>query len=131
MTYGPVVANISATNTGTTEAVVATSPTVASTPAGGAGYMVEGVVTFTGNASASTCTLKIRQNSVSGTTVYTSPAITVAAAAVVSIPIGQLDLSAAASGVANYVITQTNSAAAGASGAVTGYIKVTSAQEND
>ena len=131
MTYGPVVANISATNAGTTEAVVGTSPTVSTAAPGGAGYAVEGVVTFTGNASASTCILKVRQGSLTGTTVLTTPAITVAAGAVISIPFAVLDQTAAAGGVANYVVTQTNSAAAGASGAVTGMIKVTSVQEND
>lgn len=133
MVYGPVAANISATNSGTSEAVLATTPTVASTPAGGGGYSIKGVVTFTGNASASTCVIKVRQgaNTTSGTAVYTSPAITVAAAAVVSIPFAVQDITAAGTGVANYSVTQTNSAAAGASGAITGYVEVTSVQEND
>ena len=94
---------------------------------------MRGVVTFTGNASASTCTIKVRQgsNTTSGTAVYTSPAITVAAGAVVSIPFAVLDQSAAGTGVANYSVTQTNSGAAGNSGAITGYVEVASAAEND
>ncbi|HWV47411.1 MAG TPA: hypothetical protein VN039_15545 [Nitrospira sp.] len=133
MVYGPVAANIAATNTGTTEAVIATTPTISSAPAGGAGYSVRGVVTFTGNASASTCTLKVRQgsNTTSGTAVYTSPAITVAAGAVVSIPFACLDLTAAGTGVANYSVTQTNSGGAGNSGTIVGYVEVMPAVEND
>lgn len=116
--------NISATNSGTGEAAIATTPTMSSVYPGGAGYLIHGVVQFTGNASASTTTLKIRQNSSTGTTVFTSSAITVAAGAVVCIPFLYVDYTATAGGVANYVLTQTNSAAAGASGAITGAIKV-------
>lgn len=131
MVYGPIATNVSGTNAGTSEGVVATTPTVSSAPAGGAGYAVEGVLTFTGNASASTVVVKVRQNSISGTTVYTSPAITVAAAAVMAVPFATVDLSAAATGVANYVVTTTASGAFAASGAVAGMVKVTSVAEND
>lgn len=131
MVYGPIAANFSATNSGTSETVLATTPTMSSASPGGAGYAIEAVVYFTGNASASTSTFKIRQNTSSGTTVFTSGAITVAAAAVVTIPIAYVDYTALAGGVADYVLTQTNSAAAGASGAITGSIKVTQIQEND
>lgn len=133
MVYGPVAATISATDSGTSETVVATTPTISSAAAGGAGYSIRGVISFTGNASASTATIKVRQgsNTTSGTAVYTSPALTVAAAAVVSIPFAALDLTAAATGVSNYSITLTNSAAAGASGAITGYVEVMPAVEND
>lgn len=131
MVYGPVAVNVAGTNSGTSEGVVATTPTVAATAAGGNGYAIEGVLTFTGNAAASTVTVKVRQNSISGTTVYTSPAITVAAAAVMAVPFAAVDQSAAATGVANYVVTTTASGAFAASGAVAGMVKVTSVAEND
>lgn len=131
MVYGPVAVNVAGTNSGTSEGVVVTTPTIASTPAGGAGYAIEGVLTFTGNASASTVVVKVRQNSISGTTVYTSPAITVAAAAVMAVPFAAVDISAAGTGVANYVVTTTASGAFAASGAVAGMVKVTSVAEND
>lgn len=133
MVYGPVAANIVATDSGTTETVVATTPTISVAPAGGAGYAVRGVISFTGNASASTATIKVRQgaNTTTGTAIYTSPAITVAAGAVVSIPFAALDQTAAATGVSNYSVTLTNSAAAAASGAISGYVEVMPAVEND
>ncbi len=111
MGYQPVV--VVGPSTGfTAEAVMATTPTVSSAPVGGQGNFIQGVLTGTGNGSASTVVVKVRQNSLSGTTVYTSPAITVAAAAVFSIPFAALDTSAAVTGVANYVVTATASLAA-------------------
>lgn len=131
--YGPIAMNISGTDSGTSETVVATTPTMSSAPAGGAGYAVRGFVSFTGNGSASTATIKIRQgaNTTSGTTVYTSPAVTVAAAAVVAIPFGVLDQTAAGTGLSNYSITLTASGAPGNSGAIGGYVEVMPAMEND
>lgn len=131
--YGPISMNISGTDSGTSETVIATTPTMSAAPAGGAGYSIRGVVSFTGNASASTATIKVRQgaNTTSGTAVYTSPAITVAAAAVVSIPFGVVDQSAAGTGLSNYSVTLTASGAPGNSGAITGYVEVMPAAEND
>lgn len=127
----PLATLLSATNSGTTEAVIGTTPTMSAVDPGGAGYVIHGVLSFTGNASASTCTIKVRQNSSTGTVVYTSPALTVAAAAVVTLSFFGVDASAEAGGVTNYVITQTNSAAAGASGAITGAVKVDVAGDVD
>jgi hypothetical protein len=131
VTYGPVAIAVNATNNGTTEAVVATTPTMSAAAPGGAGFSIKGVLNFTGNGSASTTVVKVRQGSLTGTTVFTSPAITVAAAAVMAIPFACLDQTAAAGGVSNYVVTMTNSAAAAGGGAVTGEVEVTSVQEND
>lgn len=111
MAYQPV-AVVGASTGFTAETVMATTPTVSTVAVGGQGNYIAGVLTFTGNASASTCVIKVRQNSISGTTVYTSPAVTVAAAAVMSIPFAALDTAAAGAGVANYVVTATASLAA-------------------
>jgi hypothetical protein len=91
---------------------MATTPTVSTVPVGGQGNYISGVLTGTGNASASTVVIKVRQNSISGTTVYTSPAMTVAAAAVFNLGFAALDTAASAAGVANYVVTATASLAA-------------------
>jgi hypothetical protein len=55
----------------------------------------------------------------------------VAAAAVVSIPFGVVDQSAAGTGLSNYSVTLTASGAPGNSGAITGYVEVMPAAEND
>lgn len=90
-----------------------TTPVVAASPTGGQGNVITGVLTFTGNASASTVTIKVRQGSgTGGTTVYTSPAITAAAAAVMSVPFATLDTAAASTGVSQYTVTATASLAA-------------------
>lgn len=128
--YGPQAANISATNSGTSEAVVGTTPALPDVAVGGDGYVVSGTLVFTGNAAASTCTVKVRRDSVSGTSVYSSGAITVAAAAVVAIPFTCIDQGASGTGVSQYVVTQTNSAAAGNSGAIAGCITVTPSEMN-
>lgn len=111
MGYQPVVV-VGASLGFTAEAVLATTPTVSSAPVGGQGNYISGVVAGTGNASASTVTLRVRQNSLTGTVVYTSPAVTVGAAGVFSIPFAALDTAAASAGVANYVVTATASLAA-------------------
>lgn len=92
------------------ETVVATAPTFSATPEGGQGYYLTGSVTFQGNASASTAVLKVRQgNSTSGTAVFTSPAYTVAAGAVVSLSFDCVDPTQG--GVNDYCVTLTPSAA--------------------
>jgi hypothetical protein len=107
------MAAVGASTAFTAETAMVTSPLVSSAPVGGQGNYISGVLTFTGNASASTCVIKVRQGSgVAGTTVYTSPAVTVAAAAVMSIPFAALDTTAAAVGVAQYTVTATASLAA-------------------
>jgi len=112
MSYAPV-AVVGASTAFTAETAMATSPLVSTVPVGGQGNYIAGILTFTGNASASTVTIKVRQGSgVSGTTVYTSPAITVAAAAVMDVPFACLDTSAAAAGVSQYTVTATASLAA-------------------
>lgn len=96
----------------TAETALVTTPIVSAAPVGGQGNYISGTVSLTGNAGASTVTIKIRQgNGTGGTTVYTSPAITVAAAAVVQLPFAALDTAAAVSGAAQYTVTATGSAA--------------------
>jgi len=112
MSYAPV-AVVGASTGFTAETAMATSPLVATVPVGGQGNYISGILTFTGNASASTVTIKIRQGSgTSGTTVYTSPAITVAAAAVMDVAFAALDTTAASAGVSQYTVTATASLAA-------------------
>jgi hypothetical protein len=112
MGYQPVVV-VGASTGFTAETAMAVTPLVSSAPVGGQGNYISGILHFTGNASASTCVIKVRQGSgVSGTTVYTSPAVTVAAAAVMDIPFAALDTSAASAGVAQYTVTATASLAA-------------------
>lgn len=97
----------------TAETAMVTTPVVSAAPVGGQGNYISGNLTFTGNASASTCVIKVRQGSgTAGTTVYTSPAVTVAAAAVMNLPFACLDASAASAGVAQYTVTATASLAA-------------------
>jgi hypothetical protein len=112
MSYSPVVV-VGASTAFTAETAMATSPQVSSAPVGGQGNYITGILTFTGNASASTVTVKVRQGSgITGTTVYTSPAITVAAAAVMDVPFAALDTAAAAAGVSQYTVSATASLAA-------------------
>ena len=113
MSYSAPLVAVGASTGFTAETAMVTSPIVASTPTGGQGNVITGVLTFTGNASASTVTIKVRQGSgTGGTTVYTSPAITVAAAAVMAVPFAALDTTAASAGVAQYTVTATASLAA-------------------
>lgn len=111
-----VMASGTGTVSGTSEtAVLSTEPT-SNTNAQGGGFRVNGILTFTGNAAASTVIIKVRQGTgTSGTTVYTSPAVTVAAAAVMAVPYDCVDLT---QGVTTYTVTATFSGAPGASGAV-------------
>lgn len=113
MSYANAIVAVGASTGFTAETAMVVTPLVASTPVGGQGNLIHGMLSFTGNASASTLTIKVRQGSgVSGTTVYTSPAITVAAAAVMAVPFYALDTSAASAGVAQYTVTATASLAA-------------------
>lgn len=129
MSYANPIVSVGASTGFTTETAMVVSPVVAATPTGGQGNYLTGVLTATGNGSASTITVKIRQGSgTGGTTVYTSPAITVAAAAVVSIPYSALDTTAASVGVAQYTVTATASLAATAGIAT---ISVQNAAEQD
>lgn len=112
MGYQPVVV-VGASTGFTAETAMATTPLVSAAPVGGQGNYISGILTFTGNASASTVVVKVRQGSgVAGTTVYTSPAITVAAAAVMDVPFAALDTAAASAGVSQYTVTATASLAA-------------------
>lgn len=112
MSYNPIAA-VGVSTAFTAETAMVTTPIVSAAPVGGQGNLVQGVLTFTGNASASTVVIKVRQGSgVAGTTVYTSPAVTVAAAAVAAVPFMALDSAAAATGVAQYTVTATASLAA-------------------
>lgn len=113
MSYSSPLVAVGASTAFTAETAMVTSPIVASTPVGGQGNLISGNLTFTGNASASTVTIKVRQGSgTGGTTVYTSPAITVAAAAVADIAFFALDTSAESVGVSQYTVTATASLAA-------------------
>jgi len=113
MSYANPIVAVGPSTGFTGETAMVTTPLVAATPVGGQGNVITGVLTLTGNASASTVTIKVRQGSgITGTTVYTSPAITVAAAAVVDLPFIALDTSAASAGVAQYTVTATASLAA-------------------
>jgi hypothetical protein len=76
------------------------------------GLRIRGVLTLTGNASASTVVIKVRQGSgVAGATVYTSPALTVGAAGVAALAFDCLD-AAPVQGNNIYTVTATPSLAA-------------------
>lgn len=107
---------------GTSEtAILSTQPTSNTTQQGG-GFRLSGMLAFTGNASASTVTIKVRQGTgTSGTVIYTSPAITVAAAAVMAVP---YDCQDTTQGVNTYTVTATFSGAPAASGAVAGTLTI-------
>lgn len=90
--------------------VAVSSPILPSTTEGGQGYYITGNVVLQGNAAASTVVLKIVQGtSTGGTAVYTSPSITVAAGAVVSLSVTGIDTTQG--GVSQYSIVVTPSAA--------------------
>jgi len=128
----PHVASASFTGLTAAETAVVTTAPVNATPTGGEGNLISGFVTFTGNASASTAVIKVRQGSgTSGTTVYTSPALTVAAAQVVGLPFMCQDVSAESAGVAQYTVTVTPSATPGASGAGTAVVSVQVSEDAD
>ena len=113
MSYANPIVAVGASTGFTAETAMVTTPIVAATPVGGQGNVISGTLSFTGNASASTVTIKVRQGSgTGGTTVYTSPAITVAAAAIMQIPFLAMDTAAASVGVAQYTVTATASLAA-------------------
>lgn len=115
------VSMVSQTVTGvtTSEAVVATIEPQGYNPANSDNIGLRGTLYFTGNASASTVTVRVRQGSgTGGTVVFMSPAITVAAAAVVAISYDCLDSTPGST--TQYTVTMTASAAPGNSGNVTG-----------
>lgn len=115
--------SVSTTGFGTTETVVAVSD-IESTNIGGEGYLVSGFIgNVTGNASASTIRLRIRQgNGITGTIVADTGNITVAAAAVVTAMVAGVDASPAS----QYSLTFTASAATQA-GTSTGALAVSAA----
>lgn len=117
-----VAATGTGTVSGTSETAVLTTEPTSNTNLQGGGFRINGVLTFTGNASASTATIKVRQGSgTSGTTVYTSPALTVAAAAVVALPFDCIDT---VQGANQYTVTLTASGAPGNSGAVNATVAI-------
>lgn len=74
---------------------------------------IRGHVLVTGNATAGTITIRIRQGSVTGTQVYTSGALSAAASAVLSIPFDVKDTSNYAATGGTYELTAVDSAGAG------------------
>lgn len=111
-----VMASGTGTVSGTSETAVLTSEPTNNTNSQGGGTRVNGMLSFTGNATASTLVIKVRQGSgTGGTVVYTSPAITVAAGAVMAVPFDCQDL---VQGATQYTVTATFSGAPAASGAV-------------
>jgi hypothetical protein len=131
MSYAnPIVATGPSTAlTAATEVAVVTTPLVAASPVGGQGNVISGMLSFTSNASASVVVIKIRQGSgTGGTTVYTSPAYTTAAAQVIAIPFAALDTSAAATGVAQYTVTA-NATLAGTAAVCTAYVQNAAEQD--
>lgn len=104
------------TVSGTTETAVLSSEPMINTTVQGGGFRVNGLISFTGNATASTVTVKVRQGTgATGTVVYTGPAVTVAAGAVMAVPFDCLD---AVDGAITYTVTATFSGAPANSGAV-------------
>lgn len=109
----------SITGVSTSEVAVATIEPQGYNPSNNDNIGIRGSLYLTGNASASTVTIKVRQGSgTGGTVVFTSPALTVAAAAVVSLSYDALDTSPGST--TQYTVTMTASAAPGNSGNVTG-----------
>lgn len=97
----------------TAETAMATTPLLPSTPVGGQGNYISGLLTFSANAAASTVIIRVRQGSgTAGTVVYTSPTFTVGAAAVTELTFACLDQTAASTGVSQYTVTATASLAA-------------------
>ena len=118
-----VMASGTGTVSGTSETAVLSSEPTSGTDTQGLGYRINGIVSFTGNASASTVTIKVRQGvGTSGTTVYTSGAVTVAAGAVMTVP---YDCQDTTQGTNTYTITATFSGAPAASGAVSATLAIT------
>lgn len=128
----PNIVNISATNAGTTELVAAQTPIESLVGVGGQGQIIFGTLFLTGNASASTVTVRVRQGTgAAGTLVGSSGAVTVAAAAVVAVPFSFMDASAAATNPATYAITVQPSLALGAAGLITGAACVVAGTDED
>lgn len=129
MTYGPMVAVGGATTVSTSEIVLATSPTFSAAPTGGEGMMVSGTINTTPNATPGTITIRVRQNSLTGTAVFTStPIVPVASVAQTFAFVGLDTAVASAGGVNNYVLTVTFT---NAPTLTTGTLVVQEAQDND
>jgi len=91
-----------------TEVVLATSLNISSAPPGGSGYNVRGVVNYTANATPGTIILRVRQNTLTGTAIYTSNAFIPVASVAATVPFEGLDTAvASAGGVSQYVLTAT------------------------
>jgi hypothetical protein len=94
----------------TTEAVLVTLPLSSSTSEGGQGNYLTGVVQLPNAVATGVVTVKIRQNTLTGTTVGTAGPYTVGtAAAGANVTITGLDAAAASTGVQTYVLTVTGS----------------------
>lgn len=116
-------ASATSTVAGTTEVAIISTEPLGET-ADNKSFLIAGNLAFTGNAAASTVTIKVRQGvGIAGTVVYTSPALSVAAAAVKTQHFMCTDT---APGADTYTVTATFSAAPGAAGAVTGTMTVLS-----
>lgn len=125
----PIVAIGPATTVSTVEIVLATSPTLSTAPVGGLGFALWGTINTTPNATPGTITIRVRQNSLTGTAVYTSSAlIPVASVAQVFAFTGLDTAVAAAGGVSNYVLTVTFT---NAPTLTTGNLFIQEAEDND
>lgn len=77
--------------TAATETVLATLGPLTETQVQADGYQIDGNTFITGAAGAGTVTLRVRQTGLTGAVVLASPAITMAASAVVNVSISALD----------------------------------------
>jgi hypothetical protein len=106
-----------------TETVVATSAFMSTAPVGGQGNMIAGLLSFVANATPGTVTVRVRQNTLTGTIVFSSGLQTITTASVASsLTIFTQDVSAATAGVAQYVVTANFSNLPTAT-AFTGYVQ--------
>jgi len=97
----------------TTETVAVTSDILPLSPIGGEGYNVCGLVNITAGTATTAVVVRVRQNSLTGTVVGNALTHTLAAAAVANIAFDVQDFSAAATPVAQYVVTVQQTAATG------------------
>jgi|SRR5882762_3095107 len=112
-----------------TEVVLATTPIISTAPVGGLGYALSGVIQSTPNATPGTITIRVRQNTLTGTAVYTSTPIVPVASVAQSFPFLGLDTAvSAAGGVSQYVLTVTFT---NAPTLTTGNIMVQESEDND
>lgn len=125
----PIVAIGPATTVSTVEIALATSATISAAPPGGQGYMVSGTINTTPNATPGTITIRVRQNSLTGTAIFTSPALVPVASVAQTFAFVGLDTAvASAGGVSNYVLTVTFT---NAPTLTTGNLVVQEAEDND